>query len=134
MASITVAPATLSFSIRKGSTLRRTIVWYSSPVWKDAARTEIDTDASTPIDLSGFSGRMQVRDKSTNTLVFSLTTENGGLTFGGADGTIAFYISADDTDAAEYEKCVYDLEIVDAIGDVTPLLAGSFRLNEQVTV
>ena len=134
MASISVTPAALDFTVRKGSTLRRTITWYASPVWLDDAETELDTDNSTPLDLTGYTGRMQVRDKRTSTLVFDLTTTNGGLLLGDANGTITFYISDTDTDAALYDKCVYDLEIIDTIGDVIPLIAGTFTLVSQVTV
>jgi len=133
-AGITVAPATLNFSVRKGSTLRRTITWYSDPVWLDAQKTKIDEDNSTPLNLTGYTGRMQVRDKRTGTLVYTLTTENGGLSFGGAAGTITFYLSDADTDTPAYDKCKYDLEVINTIGDVIPLIAGAFVLVDQVTV
>lgn len=134
MAKITVAPAAMDFAVRKGSTLRRTITWYSDPVWLDSQQTQLDTDNSTPLNLTGYTGRMQVRSKTGNQLVYELTTENGGLTFGGAAGTITFFISHLDTDSPSSDKNVYDLEIVDLTGDVIPLVAGAFVLANQVTV
>lgn len=133
MAKITIAPAKLDFSVRKGSTLRRTLTWYSDPVWLDARETQLDVANSTPLDLSGYTARMQVRAKTGNQVVFDLTTENGGLTLGGAAGTITFFISHVDTDNPSSDKNVYDLEIVDLTGDVIPLVAGAFVLVNQVT-
>lgn len=134
MASINVKPAKLDFYVRKGSTLRRSITWYTNPVYTDRTESEVDTVQSTPIDLTGYSGRMQVRDADTNTQQYELTTVNGGLVFGGAAGTITFFIAHTETDDPTYDDCVYDLEIVDTTGDVIPLLSGSFKLQDQITV
>ena len=37
------------------------------------------------------------------------------------------------TDYPEYDKCKYDLEMIDPSGNVIPLIAGSFTLPNQVT-
>lgn len=132
-ATITVGPAPLNFSVRKGSTLARSIVWYDEPVYLDPLETEVDPVASVRKDLTGWTARMQVRDKRTNTLVYELTTENNGLFLGGATGVIAFYLSDGMTDYPEYDKCKYDLEMIDPNGMVIPLIAGSFTLPNQVT-
>lgn len=132
-ATITVGPAPLNFSVRKGSTLARSITWYDVPVYLDPLETEVDPTASVRKDLTGWKARMQVRDKRTNTLVYELTTENGGLILGGASGTIAFYLSDGLTDYPEFDKCKYDLEMIDTGGMVIPLVAGSFTLPNQVT-
>lgn len=135
MGTITVEPARLDFVVRRGSTLRRSVTWYSDPVWTDRTETELNTIASTPVDLTGYTGRMQVRaDDRTNTLVETLTTENGGLTFGGVAGTITFYLSDAATEAITADDNVYDLEIIEPGGDVVPFLAGKFTMKDQITV
>jgi len=126
-------PTTLSFVIRKGSTLRRTITWYSNPVFANGRSGEIDAAASTPMDLTGYSARMHVRTRAKD-LIFELTTENGGITLGDASGTITFFLDHTDTESTTETRLVYDFELVAPDGDVTPLLAGGFSLSEQVTV
>jgi len=131
--SITVSPSALDFVVRRGSTLRRTITWYSDPVWLDVAKTQLDTETSVPLDLTGYAGRMQVRDKNSGVQMFELTTENGGLTFGGSAGTITFFLSDTSTEQAQSDDGEYDFEVVEPSSDVVPLLAGLFTLSDQVT-
>lgn len=132
-ATITVGPAPLNFSVRKGSTLKRSITWYEEPVYLDPLETEVDPVASVRKDLTGWTARMQVRDKRTNTLVYNMTTKNGRLILGGGAGTIVFYLEHYMTDYPEFDKCKYDLEMIDPSGMVVPLIAGSFTLPDQVT-
>lgn len=135
MSSISVQPTRLDFTIRRGSTLRRSITWYSDPVWKDRRETELDTDNSTPVDLTGYTARMQIRDARTQQiLVQELTTLNGGITLGTVDGKITFFMSDADTQAVVEDENVYDLELIQPGGDVIPFLAGTFNMQDQITV
>lgn len=113
----------------QGSTFRRTIVWKDS--------------SGALVNLTGYSARMQVRPSmSSSTVTASLTNSNGGITLGGAAGTIALYLSAASTAAistaspsqfADAFVGVYDLELVAVNGDVTRLLHGDFIVNPEVT-
>lgn len=87
-----------------------------------------------PVNLTGFTARMQVREtiESTTTLV-SLTTENGGVTLGGTAGTIDITITATATALLDFDSAVYDLEVVSAGGVVTPVAYGNVYLNDEVT-
>ncbi len=87
-----------------------------------------------PVDLTGFTARMQIREslESTTTLE-ELTTENGGITLGGTAGTVALLISATDTAALDFSTAVYDLELISGAGIVTRLLYGDITLAEEVT-
>lgn len=87
-----------------------------------------------PVDLTGFTARMQIREslESTTTLE-ELTTENGGITLGAAAGTVALLISATDTAALDFSTAVYDLELISGAGIVTRLLYGDITLAEEVT-
>ena len=52
----------------------------------------------TPVDLTSYTARMQVREKYTSkTAAVNLTTENGGISLGGTSGTIDLFISDSDT-------------------------------------
>jgi len=90
--------------------------------------------AGTAIDLTGYTARMQIRLKRTSaTFLHELTTENGGITLGGAAGTIALLISATDTAAFTFTTAIYDLELITAGGIVTRLLQGSVTLSTEAT-
>lgn len=97
------------------------------------------TDNSTPavpIDLSGYTARMQIRAQQADTAVIvggDLTTENGGITLGGAAGTIALLITDTITTAFTFSNAVYDLELIDGSGIVIRLLTGSVTLSTETT-
>jgi hypothetical protein len=87
-----------------------------------------------PVNLTGFTARMQIRETvESTTVLHSLTTENGGITLGGAAGTIALLISATDTAAFTFDSAVYDLEIISAGGVVTEVMSGTVTLGDEVT-
>lgn len=88
----------------------------------------------TPVNLTSYTARMQVRKTpSSDTKIIDLTTENGGITLGGAAGTIAVSISATAMAAVSAGKYRYDLEIVSAGGVVTRLIEGVFLVTAEVT-
>ena len=89
---------------------------------------------STLINLTGYTARMQIRETvDAATTIASLTTENGGITLGGAAGTVTLYISGSDTAAFDFEVAVYDLELVDGSGDVQRWVYGDVSLSKEVT-
>lgn len=87
-----------------------------------------------PIDLTGYTARMQVREKYTSTKKdLTLTTENGGLTLGGAAGTININVNATTTAALHAKEYVYDLELVSSSNIVIRLIEGKFIVTPEVT-
>ena len=109
-----------NFDITKGSTLSKTFTWKDS--------------AGSVIDITGFTARMQVRPtQESATKILDLTTENGGITLGGAAGTIVLAATAVATAAITQERGVYDLELVSGGGVVTPLLKGIINFIPEVT-
>lgn len=102
----------------------------------------------TPIDLTGYEGRMQIRPTNTSddvylTLSSSLGPCGTGLNFSGSSGTkpptsgsIGIYISAASSSALDFTQAVYDLTIYSGSGDcsyVLRLLEGYARLSKDVT-
>jgi len=84
-------------------------------------------------DFTGCTARMHVRrDHKATDVLISLTTENNRLTLGDEEGTIEFFIAADDTSAIARDG-VYDLEVETAGGHVYRLLKGRFDLDPEVT-
>lgn len=112
---------TLNLEIDQGSTFEHMLTWTSSD--------------STPIDLTGYTAKMQARAKAgSDTTVFDLSTENGGIALGGTDGTITINISADESTNVSTLKCVYDLELVSPLGVVKRLVQGKIVIDPEVTV
>lgn len=115
-----MAAAYYDILIEQGATFRKTFVWKDSN--------------EDPVDITGYSARMQIRRKLTSTTAeHSATTENDGITLGQTAGTIAVEIPAEDTAAFEFTKGVYDLELVDPQGVVTRLVQGGVEVSKEVT-
>lgn len=111
-------PGKYRFKVRQGSTFRRTFTW------------TLDDD---PVDLTGWTARMDVRKTvNSSTAVLSLTTENGRIALGGDEGTIEVVLPASLTEELAPGRYVYDLELVDD-SEVTALLEGTFSVDAEVT-
>jgi len=91
-----------------------------------------------PFDLSGYTGRMQVRrtmDSPTTMLNLSDTVVNGSqveMRPAGDNNSIRIYIS-DEATATLETSGVYDLEIENSGGEVSRVLQGDFVVSPQVT-
>ena len=107
------------FVIEQGATFSRVITW------RDAA------DAL--VNLSGYTGRMQIRDKRAGTTLVDFST-GSRMTLGGAAGTITLALTAVETAALDWSGLAsYTLELQSSGGVVTRLLEGTVRLSLEVT-
>lgn len=110
----------IDLTIDKGATYRKTFFWKDS--------------AGVPIDLTGYTARMQIRENySSNTLIAELTTENGGITITPLEGKIELFLSDTDTTALTQSKGVYDIELLAPGGDVIKFLRGYVSILQEVT-
>lgn len=114
-------PATYNFIVYQGTDYAQQLIWRDNGV--------------TPVNLTGFTARMQIRKRvSSETPFIELTTENGGITLGGALGTIDLHMTPAQTAALSWRgEAVYDLELVPANGAVTRLMEGKVILSPEVT-
>lgn len=87
----------------------------------------------SPIDMTGMSARMAIKDKVGGTELLRLDTTNDGLAIDAAECSITIHISADETAALMWKRGVYDLEIVDSLGVVHELLSGKVSVAPEVT-
>ena len=111
-------PGKYNFVCPQGATFSKQLTW------------EID---NVPVDLTTYTARMQVREKYTSpSAIINLTTENGGITLGGDEGTIDIDISATSTASLVAKEYVYDLELVSS-SVVTRLIEGKFIVTPEVT-
>ena len=85
------------------------------------------------VNLTGYTARMQVREKHTSTTFqLALNTENGGIILGGSEGTITINIEASATGALIPKEYVYDLELLSG-STVTRIIEGKFIVTPEVT-
>lgn len=125
-----MAAGKYSFLIEQGATLSFELQYKDS--------------AGTPIDLTGYTARMQIRSSvdSTTTiasLTSTLTADGTGLNLSGSSGTkplssgsIGVYISAASSSLFTFNEGVYDLELVSGSA-VTRLIEGKVKLSKEVT-
>jgi hypothetical protein len=115
-----MAASTYDILIEQGATFQLNLVWKDS--------------LGAPINLTGYTARMQVRQKySDTTPLLDFTTANGAITLGGTLGTIQVIGLATLTDTLTVKSGVYDLELVSGTGTVTRLIEGAVTITPQVT-
>ena len=110
--------AIYDFEIEQGTTLNKGLVWKDS--------------TGALVDLSGYTARMQLRPSvSSDTVLLELTTENGGITLGGATGEIFLHFTEANTSPLT-KGGVYDLEVIIG-GKVKRLIQGAISISKEVT-
>jgi hypothetical protein len=88
---------------------------------------------SSPVDLTGYTSRMQVRSSfASDTTILNLTS-GSGITLGGTAGTILINATAATTAGVATGQYVYDLELVSGGSAVTRLIKGTFIVDPEVT-
>lgn len=88
----------------------------------------------TPVSMSGFTARMQIRSSiSSDTELVELTTENGGIAIDDTAKTITITITAAATTAFTWSRGVYSLELIDGSGVVSQVAHGSVTALREVT-
>jgi hypothetical protein len=93
---------------------------------------------NTPIDLTGYSGRMQIRPSIGSPTAYlclssSIQADGTGITFPTpASGSINLFISAVSSSQLTFNQGVYDLEITSG-SVVTRLIQGNVQLSKEVT-
>ena len=108
----------------------------------------IDSNGN-PVDLSGYSARMQIRPTVTSSVVYitlssSLQPDGTGLNMSGShstkpptSGSIGIFISSCTSSEFNFTSAVYDLEIYTPYDGgcnyVTRLIQGPVRLSNEVT-
>lgn len=125
-----------SFTIEQGTTVDFEVQY-----------TDINGD---PIDLTDYSGRMQIKSTFADnrpttyaTLSSSLLPDGTGLNFGGqfgdkppSSGSIGIFISANTSSLFTFPKAKYDLELYSGSGEfpiVHRILEGTVTISKQVT-
>lgn len=115
------APGSLDLDCWQGASWDYTLTWQT---------------AGTPVNLTGYTARMQVRPSyDSGSAVVSLTSGTG-ITLGGTAGTVLLEMNATTTaalDGTPNAQYIYDLELISGAGYVTRLVEGNFFINPEVT-
>lgn len=87
-----------------------------------------------PVDMTGMTGRMQIRDPSTGALLEDLTTANSKLEINTTDKYIRRVLEAADTSTYTWSKGVFDLELVATGGEPVYLIdSGNVKVVDEAT-
>jgi hypothetical protein len=115
-----MAAAIFDFTIEQGATLNKIFLW------KD--------NLGAVINLTGYTARMQARPSLTSTTIYlDMTNANGQIVITAGTGSIQLLLSAATTNAIEWTKAKYDLEVVSGGGAVTRLIYGSIDVSRGIT-
>lgn len=88
---------------------------------------------NTPVDLANYTARMQIREKLTSdTVIYTLTTQNGGIVFDNTLKTITLFIPDSVTTEFDFSSAVYGLELIHN-SEVIPFATGALTLQREVT-
>lgn len=88
---------------------------------------------NTPVDLTGYTARMQIREKVTSdTVIYTLTTENSCISFDNVLKTITLFIPDSVTADFDFTTAVYGLELIHN-NEVLPFAGGTLTLQREVT-
>lgn len=95
----------------------------------------LKSSAKQPVTLSGYTGVMHIREKTTSTSsVLTLTTSNGGIEINASAGTVLIIGTPAQTAALTPGKYVHDLELTEtATGKVTKIIQGNLTVRAEVT-
>lgn len=114
-----ITPGKHSFLLYQGTTLRKEFTWTANNV---------------PVDLTGYTGRAQLRQSAGDSVAaLDLTTLNGGIIIDEPNGKITMYATDAQTQLLISDKYVYDLEITDTRGDVQRLIEGIITISKGIT-
>jgi hypothetical protein len=91
---------------------------------------EVIWGGSAPIDITGFTASLQARDAA-GALMMELSTANGRVVNGGADGKLTFSAPPSVTQAVNAPG-TYELELTAPSGDVYRVISGKVSIEDEV--
>lgn len=110
----------------QGATFTQQIQW----TVESAPGTCIDV----PVNLTGYTAKMQVRKKAGAALLVELSTANGRIVITPLTGTILLTLTAAETNVLTPGLYLYDLELTNSTGFVIRFISGAFEVTGQITV
>lgn len=88
----------------------------------------------TPVNLTGCHAKLQARKTASDAVaLITLSDTQGGITLGGALGTILLQLTSVQTSKFSWTDGVYDLVITLTNGEVVRLCEGAITVSQGVT-
>lgn len=95
---------------------------------------ETPEGTSSPVNITGYSTRMQIRKGQKQPILVEANSENGYLTIlDPLEGSVQLYLPATETDKLSAKSCVYDIELIESGGDVHRVLKGKITVDPNIT-
>jgi FctA-like pili component len=85
----------------------------------------------TPIDLTGFTYRMQIREEVDGTVIWTSTT--GDITYDNTTKIVSVTVADTATELFTFDTAVFDLEATSSLGVRTTIVEGRLLLDKDVT-
>lgn len=86
-----------------------------------------------PVNLTGYTGRMQIRPKiDSSEVILELTSANGRIVIDAINSTISMLVNPEDTALLNFTSAVYSMELING-ADVVPFITGGISLVKEVT-
>jgi hypothetical protein len=103
----------------QGATFRRVFTWKDSD--------------NNPIDLTGYTAKMQVREDAYTSVILDMSTANGKIVIATpANGQLEVSETASNMSLIDGGSYRYDIELTNG-AEVTRLLEGGFYVSEEIT-
>ncbi len=109
-------PARYRFTLWKGSTFSK--------------RIQILDEEREPKNLTDYTAKLVAKTTPGGTTLLTLDTDNGGITLGGINGTVDFFMSDEDTAAITWKSSYYVFSLIDSSGNLDYILHGPFRVRQ----
>ena len=117
--------AKIPLTIVRGSTLNTAFTWSTGDC----------KTALTPVDLTGASARLQVRESPESAVLFELSTADGTIVLNEQPGKVRYLMTPVQTMAVQplAAAAAYDLEITFADGSVVNNVFGPVTVESRLT-
>lgn len=121
------SPGALNLTASQGEDFSKTIVIQTCSAWNPTYTA--CTGTTTPMNLTGYTFRAQVRQNYTDAAAFStFSTSTTPLI-----GTVTLRLNRSKTDALANKSAFWDLAMTAPSGDISYLLRGTFTVKYSAT-
>lgn len=113
------ARATLDYVLKEGEVFEGAFLYLQS-------------DGVTPVDMTGWTAKLQIR-KSPGGTLYQTLTDVDGITITLVTGRVHWIVHSEDATLWTFKKAEYDLKLIDASDDERFIIEGAIRIEKRVT-